>query len=160
MANKSGVGPNTKINYQDEFTSGFVRLYIFFEWVLTKLGYAKDEFPIMTRPSASNIALRPREFGGVLSDEPTRKVSFGMTITPWDEVLSRLSPMQTDARLLANNSQHCWMLHVASVCTPCCMFLGDVGQSLKPVKLLAMCKRTQQLPTLLDVTCWEMLGKV
>ena len=27
--------------------------------------------------------------------------------------------MQTDATLLANNSQHCWILHIASVCTPC-----------------------------------------
>ena len=29
-----------------------------------------------------------------------------------------LSSVQTDTTLLANNSQHCWMLHVASVCTP------------------------------------------
>ena len=113
--------------------------------MLTKRGYAKAEFPIITRPSASTIALRSREFGGVLRDEPTRKVFFGLTITPWDEVLS----VQTDARLLANNSQHCWMLHVLSFCSPCCMLLGVVAQSLKPVKLLAMCKRTQQLPTLL-----------
>ena len=28
-----------------------------------------------------------------------------------------LSSVQTDTTLLANNSQHCWMLHVASVCT-------------------------------------------
>ena len=36
--------------------------------------------------------------------------------------------MQTDATLLANkNSQHCWMLHVASVCTPCCMLLDVVA---------------------------------
>ena len=33
------------------------------------------------------------------------------------------SPVQTDASLLANNSQHCWMLHIASVCTPCFMLL-------------------------------------
>ena len=52
--------------------------------------------------------------------------------------------MQTDGTLLANNSQHCWMLHVASVCTPCCMLLGVVAQSLKPVKLFS-----QQLPTFL-----------
>ena len=41
-------------------------------------------------------------------------------------------------------TQHCWMLHVASVCTPCCMLLdvGVVAQSLKPVKLF-----TQQLLT-------------
>ena len=38
-----------------------------------------------------------------------------------------LSPVQTDATLLANNSQHCWMLHVESVCTPCCMLLSVVG---------------------------------
>ena len=40
-----------------------------------------------------------------------------------------------DATLLANNSQYCWMLHIASVCTPCCMLLGVVAQSLIPVKL-------------------------
>ena len=34
--------------------------------------------------------------------------------------------MQTDATLLANNSQHCWMLHVASICTSCCMLLRKV----------------------------------
>ena len=57
--------------------------------------------------------------------------------------------MQTDATLLANNSQLCWMLHVAFVCTPCCVLLGVVAQSLKPVKLLVTCKRTQQPPTML-----------
>ena len=36
------------------------------------------------------------------------------------------------------------MLHVASVCTPCCMLLDVVAQSLKPVKLF-----NQQLPTFL-----------
>ena len=60
-----------------------------------------------------------------------------------------LSPLQTDATLLANNSQHCWMLHVASVCTPgpvaCCwMLLRVIAQSLKPVKPFS-----QQLPTFL-----------
>ena len=35
--------------------------------------------------------------------------------------------MQTDATLLANNPQHCWMLHVASVCTPCGMLLRVFG---------------------------------
>ena len=63
-----------------------------------------------------------------------------------------LSNVQTDATLLANNSKHCWtkMLHFASVCTPCCVLLGVVAQSLKPpVKRLALCKGTQH--------CWEML---
>ena len=52
--------------------------------------------------------------------------------------------MQTDATLLASNSQHCRMLHVASVCTPCCMLLDVVAPSLKLVKLFS-----QQLPTFL-----------
>ena len=39
-------------------------------------------------------------------------------------------------------TQHCWMLHVASVCTPCCMLLNVVAQGLKPVTLFS-----QQLPT-------------
>ena len=52
--------------------------------------------------------------------------------------------------LLANNSNHCWMLHVASVSTPCCMLLRLVG-SLKRAKLFATSKRTQQLQTMLGV---------
>ena len=49
--------------------------------------------------------------------------------------------MQRDTTLLANNSQHCWMLHVASVCTPCCMLLDvvacycakfETGQTFQP----------------------------
>ena len=53
-----------------------------------------------------------------------------------------LSPVQTDATLLANNSQHCWMLHVASVCTPCYMLLDvvacccakfETGQTFQPI---------------------------
>ena len=39
----------------------------------------------------------------------------------------------------------------------CCALLGEVAQSLKPVKLLAACKRTQQLPILSDQQCWELL---
>ena len=55
-----------------------------------------------------------------------------------------LGCVQTDAALLTNNSQHCWMLHVASVCTPCCMLLDVVAHSLKPLKFFS-----QQLPTFL-----------
>ena len=43
----------------------------------------------------------------------------------------------------------------------CCVRLHSllhvVAQKLKPVKLLATCKRTQQLPTLLGQQCWELL---
>ena len=56
-------------------------------------------------------------------------------------ISSPLSPVETDATLLVNNSQHCWMLHVASVCTPCCMLLDvvscccakfETGQTFQP----------------------------
>ena len=49
--------------------------------------------------------------------------------------------MQTDATLLTNNSQHCWIFQVASVCTPCCMLLDvvacfcakfETGQTFQP----------------------------
>ena len=75
-----------------------------------------------------------------------------------------LSPVQTNATLLANNSQHlldvtcCVRLHtLLHVVAYCCMLLGVAAQSLKPVKLLATCKRTQQLPTLLGQPCSELL---
>ena len=48
---------------------------------------------------------------------------FGHTKFCRDAIFLLLSPVQTDATLLANNSQHCWMSHVASVCRPCCMLL-------------------------------------
>ena len=51
------------------------------------------------------------------------------------------------AILLANNSQHCWMLHImlrpfAHPVACCWMLLRAVAQSLKPVELFS-----QQLPT-------------
>ena len=62
--------------------------------------------------------------------------------------------MQTDATLLANYSQNCGMLSLITCCVRFHtrlhlvaffgVFLGVVAQSLKPVKLLATCKRTQQ----------------
>ena len=67
---------------------------------------------------------------------------------------------QTDATLLTNNSQHCWMLHVSSVFTPCCMLLNvvacccarfETGQTFSPVQTDA---------TLLAYNsqhCWELL---
>ena len=30
-------------------------------------------------------------------------------------------------------TQHCWVLHLASVCTTCCMLSGVAAQNLKPV---------------------------
>ena len=39
----------------------------------------------------------------------------------------------------------------------CCVLLGVVAQSLNPVKRLATCKRTQQLPTLPGQQCLVLL---
>ena len=47
-----------------------------------------------------------------------------------------LRPMQTDATLLANNTQHCRAQHVASICMEPQQKLVLVAYSLKPVKLL------------------------
>ena len=74
--------------------------------------------------------------------------------------LSKAPFKRTQQILVANNSQHCWMLLVASVCTPCYMLLRVNGRwctSLKLVKLLATCKLTHQLSTLLDQQSWELL---
>ena len=63
------------------------------------------------------------------------------------------------AILFANSSQHCWVLHVASICTPCCMLLGIVVQSLKPVKLLATCKWMQQLLGVVGEQCCTQFAR-
>ena len=54
--------------------------------------------------------------------------------------------MQTDTTLLANIMQHCWAQRVASICIGTTTVLALVVYSLKPVKLLSPCKRTQH--------CW------
>ena len=68
--------------------------------------------------------------------------------------------MQTDATLLANNSQRCWMLHIPSVCLLCYMLLRVVESccaKFETGQTLSYVQRTQQLPTLLAQQCWELL---
>ena len=55
--------------------------------------------------------------------------------------------VQTDATT-PNNAACMLRLFVRPVAC-CCVLLGVVAQSLKPVKLLDTSKRTQQLPTML-----------
>ena len=38
-----------------------------------------------------------------------------------------VKPGANGRNIVANNFQHCSMLHVASICTPCCMLLRFVG---------------------------------
>ena len=47
--------------------------------------------------------------------------------------------------------QHCWMLNVASVCTPCCVLLEVVASVCALLQT-----RTQQIPTSLDQQCWKL----
>ena len=89
----------------------------------------------------------------------TRMVPVCTRVVFWSRSFT-FSCVQTDTTLLTNNSQHCWMLHVASVCTPCCVLLNGVacccakfetGQTFSPVQTDA---------TLLAYNsqhCWELL---
>ena len=49
-----------------------------------------------------------------------------------------VKPVQTDATLLANNFQHCWMLHVASVCTHCCSCCTRLHAALRSILHLSL----------------------
>ena len=69
------------------------------------------------------------------------------------------SPVQTDATLLANNSQQCWMLHVASVCTPCGMLLRVVGSCCVKLEIGQTFSFVQTDATLLannSQKCWML----
>ena len=53
-------------------------------------------------------------------------------------------------RANGRNMVECYTLRPFPLPVACCfVLLGVIAQSLKPVKLLAVCKRTQQLPTML-----------
>ena len=65
-----------------------------------------------------------------------------------------------DATLLTNNSQHCSMLHVASVCTPCCMLLNVVACCCAKFETGQTFNLVQTDATLLTYNlqhCWELL---
>ena len=55
----------------------------------------------------------------------------------------------------------CVRLHTQfNVVVCCCVLLGVVAQSLKPVKRLAKCKRTQQLPTLMAYSVSKLVIRI
>ena len=59
-----------------------------------------------------------------------------------------------------NNSQRCWMLHVASHCTPCCVLLDVAAccwELLHPFHTTAKTDAAIPLPTLFTQQCWELL---
>ena len=75
----------------------------------------------------------------------TQHVTFSNVGSCWSTIsrpLARsLKPRPNGRNFVDNNSQHCWMLHVASVCTPCCMLLDvvacccakfETGQTFQP----------------------------
>ena len=56
-------------------------------------------------------------------------------------VLKLYSLVHTDATLLVNSFQHCWMLHAASVCTPCWELLHKVWNLSHLPRFLLFCDR-------------------
>ena len=105
--------------------------------------------PFFGRPKDCEIAKAQKPRKPVENEkENLRCINQNSPLCAWVNfhftTLITFSAVQKDATLLANNSRHCWMIHVASVCTSCCMLLRVVAQSLKPVKLL-----NQRLPTIL-----------
>ena len=64
-----------------------------------------------------------------------------------------VKPGANGRNIVANNSQHCSMLHVASICTPCCMLLRFVGICCvkSNFKLHANGRNNSQ-------QCWELLA--
>ena len=65
--------------------------------------------------------------------------------------------MQLDKPLLASNSQHCWMLHVESVCTSCCMLLRVFGSCCATGQTFSYGQTVATTPNMVGPT---MLGVV
>ena len=80
------------------------------------------------------------------------------------KVFSSYSLMQMYATLSANSSQHCWMLHVASIGTPCCMLLqcccDVVGSCCTKFETGQTFSRVQMDTTTLNIVGPTMLGVV
>ena len=78
------------------------------------------------RCSQERYRLRFTSVGTGLNFTCTVYQTVGRETTRFKTDSRQLSTVSTDAALLANNSQHCWMLLVASVCTPGRMLLRKV----------------------------------
>ena len=69
-----------------------------------------------------------------------------------------LSPMQTDATLLANNSQHCWISRVASVCTLTLFYVvGSCCTKFETGQKFIDVQTDGTTPNMLGQQCWEFL---
>ena len=114
----------------------------FFQKRLKRNTASKPEFSRSHHPARTKLSPRSRrDFGHWDPNISAAKISpvSEKSRRHWNSLRSRYDPKAPSKR-----TQHCWMLHVASVCTPCCMLLDVVAQSFKPVKLFS-----QQLPTFL-----------
>ena len=69
--------------------------------------------------------------------------------------LYRVQLRTKGSKASSKRTQHCWRLHVASVCTPCCILLRVVGSCC--IRLNTTATRTQQHAKLLAQQCCELL---
>ena len=75
----------------------------------------------MAKPCLSSVL--SRILFGVVTASSTECADYCASV--WIE--RYVEPHSNGCNMLASNSQHCWMLHVASLCTPCWKFLRVVG---------------------------------
>ena len=69
--------------------------------------------------------------------------------------LHRVQLRTKGSKASSKRTQHFWRLHVASVCTPCCILLRVVGSCC--IRLNTTATRTQQHAKLLAQQCCELL---
>ena len=75
----------------------------------------------MAKPCLSSVL--SRILFGVVTASSTECADYCASV--WIE--RYVEPHSNGRNMLASNSQHCWMLHVASLCSPCWKFLRVVG---------------------------------
>ena len=90
-----------------------IQIILSFVWEIA--GPLRSRFWDVTSPTISEGLELSISEGAELSTEAIHSVIY------------HYGPCKRSQRLLANETQHCWAQHVASVCTPCCVLLRLVG---------------------------------
>ena len=106
----------------------------------------------------ANVQSTPYPNPGVLFYPSGERTLGTRLILPLALARFYLSPMQTDATLLANNSQHCWISHVASVCTLTLFYVvGSCCTKFETGQKFIDVQTDGTTPNMLGQQCWEFL---